>query len=67
MTSIILLAQPHEEFIDEEIADVLVQSIVSAGRLPRQANVLLAGVCVEHRVDGLDAAVHTVGTQWSIL
>ena len=41
---------------DEEIADVLRQSIASADRLPRHADVFLAGICAEHLVDSLRAA-----------
>jgi hypothetical protein len=51
-----LLVPPHEELSDQEIAEVLRQSIADAGRLPRRANVFLAGVCAEHLVDGLRAA-----------
>jgi hypothetical protein len=47
---------PREELSDEEIADVLRRSIANAGRLPRHADVLLAGICAEHLVDGLRAA-----------
>ena len=46
----------HEELSDEEIAAVLRQSIAAAGRLSRQADLFLAGVCAEHLVDGLRAA-----------
>ena len=38
-----LFQPPHEELSDEEIAAVLRQSIASAGRLPRHADVSLAG------------------------
>jgi len=51
-----LFVQPHDELSDQEIADVLRQSIVSAGRLPRHADVSLAGICAEYLVDGLRAA-----------
>jgi hypothetical protein len=51
-----LLAPPHEELSDEEIARVLRQSIVDAGRLSRHADVFLAGICADHLVDGLRAA-----------
>ena len=51
-----LFAEPHEKLSDEEIVDVLRQSIASAGRLPRHVDVFLAGVCAEHLVDGLLAA-----------
>ena len=51
-----LLEYPHEELSDEQIADVLRQSIANAGRLPRHADVFLAGICAEHLVDGLRAA-----------
>jgi hypothetical protein len=51
-----LFVQPHDELSDEEIADILRQSIASAGQLPRHADVFLAGVCAKHLVDGLRAA-----------
>jgi hypothetical protein len=51
-----LFAEPHDELSDEELAGVLRQSIVNAGRLPRHADLYLAGVCAEHLVDGLRAA-----------
>jgi hypothetical protein len=35
---------------------VLRESMASAGRLPRQADLFLAGICAEHLVDGLRAA-----------
>ena len=50
-----LFQPPREELTDEEIAAVLRQSIAGAGRLSRQADVFLAGVCAEHLVDGLRA------------
>lgn len=53
---IMLFAEPNEELSDEEIMDVLRQSIANAGRLPRHADLYLAGVCAEHLVDGLRAA-----------
>ena len=51
-----LFEMPHDELTDEEIAAVLRQSIANAGRLPRHADVYLAGICAEHLVDGLRAA-----------
>ena len=51
-----LFAEPHEELSDEEILDVLRQSIANAGQLSRHENLFLAGVCAEHLVDGLRAA-----------
>jgi hypothetical protein len=51
-----LFIPPHDELTDEEIAAVLRQSIANAGRLPRQAEVFLAGICAEHLVEGLRAA-----------
>ena len=51
-----LFEMPYDELTDQEIAAVLRQSIASAGRLPRHADVYLAGVCAEHLVDGLRAA-----------
>ena len=38
---------PHEEPSDEEIAAVLRLSIAAAGRLSRQADPFLAGVCAD--------------------
>jgi len=52
----VLFIPPHDELTDEEIAAVLRQSIANAGRLPRQAEVFLAGICAEHLVEGLRAA-----------
>jgi hypothetical protein len=59
---------PHEELSDEEIAAVLHESIAAAGGLSRQADLLLAGVCAEHLVDGLRAARLLVirPAQWRI-
>jgi hypothetical protein len=51
-----LFAPPHEELSDEEIATVLRQSITAAGRLSREADLFLAGVCAEHLAEGLRAA-----------
>jgi hypothetical protein len=51
-----LFDAPHEELSDEEIAAILRQSIAAAGRLSRQADLFLAGVCAEHLVDSLRAA-----------
>ena len=51
-----LFAEPHEELSDEEMLDVLRQSIANAGQLSRHADLFLAGVCAEHLVDGLRAA-----------
>jgi len=51
-----LFDPPHHELSDAEIADILRQSIVNAGRLPRSADVFLAGVCADHLVEGLRAA-----------
>jgi hypothetical protein len=39
-----------------DIADVLRQSMGDAGRLPRHADVFLAGIYAEHLVDGLRGA-----------
>ena len=47
---------PHEKLSDEQIADILRQSIANAGCLPRHADVLLAGICADHLVNGLRAA-----------
>jgi hypothetical protein len=51
-----LFDPPREELSDEEVAAVLRQSIAAAGRLSRQADLFLAGVCAEHLVEGLRAA-----------
>jgi hypothetical protein len=51
-----MLFQPlQQELTDEEIAAVLRQLISGSGRLPRDLDVFLAGVCAEHLVDGLRA------------
>ena len=39
-----LFETPHEELTDEEGVAVLRQSMASAGRLPRHAEVWLAGI-----------------------
>jgi hypothetical protein len=51
-----LFDAPQEELSDEQVAAVLRQTIASAGRLPRHADVWLAGICAEHLVEGLRAA-----------
>jgi hypothetical protein len=51
-----LFDPPREELSDEEVAAVLRESIAAAGRLSRQADLFLAGVCAEHLVEGLRAA-----------
>jgi hypothetical protein len=51
-----LFQPPQQELTDEEIAAVLRQSIAGSGRLPRDLDVFLAGICAEHLVDGLRAA-----------
>ena len=51
-----LFEPPPEELSDEEIAAVTRQTIAAAGRLSRQADLVLAGVGAEHLVDGLRAA-----------
>ena len=56
MIPLMLFAPPHEELSDAEIARVLRQSIFDAGRLPRHADVSLAGICADHLMDGLRAA-----------
>ena len=38
-----LFQTPHKELTDEEIAEVLRQMIVSAGRLPREAGLIVVG------------------------
>jgi hypothetical protein len=68
VTSFKLFAQPHEELSDEDIADVLRQSIANAGQLSRHADVFLVGLCAEHLVDGLRAAglLMIRPTQWRL-
>ena len=52
-----MLFEPlHEELSDEEVVAVLRQSIAAAGRLSRQADLFLAGVCAQHLVDSLREA-----------
>jgi hypothetical protein len=51
-----LFDAPQEELSDEEVAAVLRQTMASAGRLPRHADLWLAGICAEHLVEGLRAA-----------
>ena len=51
-----LFQPPQQELTDEEIAAVLQQALAAAGRLPRHADVFLAGICAEHLVDELRAA-----------
>jgi hypothetical protein len=51
-----LFEPPRVELTDGEVAAILRQSMASAGRLPRHADVFLAGICAEHLVDGLRAA-----------
>jgi hypothetical protein len=51
-----LFHPPYEELPDEEVAAILRQVLQGAGRLPRTADVYLAGTCAEHLVDGLRAA-----------
>ena len=47
-----MLFEPlHEELSDEEVVAVLRQSIAAAGRLSRQADLFLAGVCAQHLVE----------------
>jgi hypothetical protein len=66
--ALMIFEPPHEELSDEEIAAVLHESIAAAGGLSRQADLLLAGVCAEHLVDGLRAARLLVirPAQWRI-
>ena len=63
-----LFQPPQEELSAGEIAAVLRQSIACAGRLPRHADVSLAGVRAEHLVDGLRAAGLIVArpVQWRL-
>jgi hypothetical protein len=41
----------QKELSDEEVAAVLRQTMASAGRLPRHADLWLAGICAEHLVN----------------
>jgi hypothetical protein len=63
-----LFVPPHAELSDEEIVVVLRRCIAGAGRLPRHADVFLAGICAEHLVDGLRAAGLVVSrpVQWRL-
>jgi hypothetical protein len=56
VTPVVLFVPPHEVLSDEDIANVLRQLIGDAGRLPRHADVFMAGICAEHLVDGLRRA-----------
>jgi hypothetical protein len=53
-----LFQPPHEELSDADIMAVLCEAMAmaGAGRLPRSADVYLAGICAEHLVDRLRAA-----------
>ena len=51
-----LFPETYQTLSDEEIAAVLRQAIVRSGRLPRSADLYLAGVCAEHLVDELRTA-----------
>ena len=51
-----LFEPPHDELSDEEIAAVFRHAVASAGRLPRSADLLLAGLCAEHLVNCLRLA-----------
>jgi len=42
-----LFQPPQQELSDEEISAVLRQVIARSGRLSRQADVFLAGICAE--------------------
>ena len=48
-----LFPETYETLSDEDIAAVLRQAIVRGRRLPRSADLYLAGVCAEHLVDEL--------------
>ena len=63
-----LFDAPQEELSDEQVAAVLRQTIASVGRLPRHADVWLAGICAEHLVEGLRAAGLIVArpAQWRL-
>ena len=48
-----LFLLPHEQLSDAEVLEVLRQLIARGGRLSREADVFLAGVCADHLVEGL--------------
>ena len=57
-----------EELSDADIVAVLCEAMAGAGRLPRSADVYLAGICAEHLVDRLRAAGLQVirPVQWQV-
>jgi predicted nucleic acid-binding protein len=63
-----LFETPRYELSDEEVVAILRQSMASAGRLPRHADLWLAGICAEHLVDGLRAVGLIVArpAQWRL-
>ena len=63
-----LFQPPHEELSDADIVAVLCEAMSGAGRLPRSADVYLAGICAEHLVDRLRAAGLQVirPVQWQV-
>jgi hypothetical protein len=64
-----MLFQPlQEELSDEEIVEVLRQTIACAGRLPRSDDVFLVEICAEHLVEGLRRAGLIVArpVQWQL-
>ena len=65
---IMLFETPHAELSDEEVAAVLRQTMASAERLRRHADLWLAGICAEYLVDGLRAAGLIVArpVQWRL-
>ena len=63
-----LFQPPQHELSDEEVVAIIRQAMASAGRLPRHADLFLAGICAEHLVDELRAAGLIVArpVQWRL-
>ena len=51
-----LFDAPHDDLSDQEVAEILRQSIAGAGRLSRLEELHFTAICAEHLVDGLRAA-----------
>jgi len=51
-----LFQPPQHELSDDEVVAIIRQAMASAGRLPRHAELFLAGICAEHLVDVLRGA-----------
>jgi hypothetical protein len=63
-----LFLPPHEQLSDAEVLEVLRQIIARGGRLSREADVFLAGVCADHLMEGLRDAGLIVArpVQWRL-